>query len=209
MKKRILLADDHAFLLAGMFQVISSHPELEVVAQASDGIQAISLIKQHRPDCAVLDQAMPGATGLEVVFEARRWVPETRFVIVTGTARASLLDEIRRAGVHGVFLKSAPAAEVCAGVHAVAMGGEALSEAAQKLLDQAEQNQALTARELEVLQAIARGLSNTGASQALGVSAKTIDSHRTNLMRKLGVNSTASLLVRAMRDGLIDVTDST
>ena len=107
----------------------------------------------------------------------------------------------------GLFLKSAPLDELCDGIEQVAQGDSVLSPAVQEVLQAADSAQTLTNRELQVLQAIARGQTNQAASEALGISSKTIDTHRTNLMRKLGVHSTASLLVRAMRDGLIDLSD--
>lgn len=206
--KSVLLADDHAFLMAGMKQALDAVPGLEVVANASDGIQAIALIKKERPDCAVLDHTMPGATGLEVLIESRRWSPQTRFVVVTGSGLPSVLREIHDVGVEGLMLKTSSPEEVCRVVRDVAYGGVHIADDVLRLLDEAGQGVTLTDREREVLRAVARGMSNVKASEALGISAKTVDSHRTSLMRKLGVNSTAALLVRAMRDGLIDVTDT-
>lgn len=207
MTTRVFLADDHPLTLAGLTDVLGQIPEVEVVGTANNGIRAIALIKSLKPDCAILDLSMPGATGLEVVLEARRWSVETRFVVVTGTGTPNVLQEIVRADVEGIMLKNAPVEDICEGVLKVAQGQRFISDQAQAILDSAEDTSKLTARELEVLQAIARGQTNQAASEALGISSKTIDTHRTNLMRKLGVRSTASLLVRAMRDGLIDLSD--
>lgn len=204
---RVVLADDHPLSLAGLEDALRARGGIKVVGRAANGISALSLIKKLSPDCAVLDLSMPGATGLEVVLEAQRWSVPTRFVIVTGTGTPQVLAELDRAGVPGIFLKSAPIDEICDGILAVAAGHSAISQAVQKILDVSQQAESLTTRELQVLQAVARGLTNRAASEALGISSKTIDTHRTNLMRKLGVRSTASLLVRAMRDGLIDVSD--
>lgn len=204
---RIVLADDHPLALAGLAEVLAATPEVEIVGRADNGINAIAQIKKLKPDCAVLDLSMPGATGLEVILESRRWSVDTKFVVVTGTTATGLLQEIHRAGVQGLFLKSAPVDEIVAGILTVADGGTGMSQSVRDILDMADDSTALTARELQVLQAIARGQTNQAASEALGISPKTIDTHRTNLMRKLGVRSTASLLVRAMRDGLIDVSD--
>lgn len=204
---RVVLADDHPLSLAGLEQMLSPHEGIEIVGRASDGIHAIALIKRLAPDCAVLDLSMPGATGLEVIIEARRWSADTRFIVITGTATPNVLQEIQRADVQGIFLKNAPLDTICSGIIDVAGGKTVVSAQAQKILDSANQDLNLTSRELQVLQAIARGMTNATASDALGISVKTIDTHRTNLMRKLGVRSTASLLVRAMRDGLIDLSD--
>ena len=204
---RVVIADDHPLSLGGLSDALGARDGIEIVGRAGNGINAIALIRSLKPDCAVLDLTMPGATGLEVVLEVRRWSLDTRFVVVTGTGTPSVLQEIRRAEVPGIFLKNAPVDEICDGILAVAAGQTVISDSAQRILQTAEDANSLTARELQVLQAIARGMTNQSASQALGISSKTIDSHRTNLMRKLGVRSTATLLVRAMRDGLIDVSD--
>ncbi len=207
MTTRVVLADDHPLALAGLADALSRSEGFEIVGRADNGINAIALIKRLNPDCAVLDLTMPGATGLEVVLECRRWSVETRFVVVTGTGSPALLQELQSAGVQGLFLKNAPIDEIIDGIRKVAGGATAMSEQAGRILNAAEDGNSLTARELQVLQAIARGQTNQAASEALGISPKTIDTHRTNLMRKLGVRSTASLLVRAMRDGLIDLSD--
>lgn len=204
---RVVLADDHPLSLAGLEQALVARRGIKVVGRAANGIAALSLIKKLSPDCAVLDLSMPGASGLEVILEARRWSVPSRFVVVTGNSSPRVLHELERAGVHGIFLKSAAVDEICDGILEVAQGGSVMSQPVQKILVATKQASTLTTRELQVLQAIARGMTNQAASEELGISAKTIDTHRTNLMRKLGVHSTATLLVRAVRDGLIDVTD--
>lgn len=204
---RVVLADDHPLALAGLADALARTPDFEVVGRADNGINAIALVKKLAPDCAVLDLTMPGATGLEVVLECRRRAVETRFIVVTGTGSPALLQELQNAGVQGLFLKTAPLDDIIDGIRRVARGDTALSDQARDILESADDGTNLTTREMQVLQAIARGQTNQAASEALGISPKTIDTHRTNLMRKLGVRSTASLLVRAMRDGLIDLSD--
>lgn len=172
---------------------------------ASNGIEAIALVKSVRPDCAVLDLTMPGANGLETFIEARRWSPRTRFVIVTGNHLPGVFRELIEAGIDGLFMKNEAPDAICEGVLAVAAGAKRLSPAVEAAVEAVETREKLTARELEILHAVARGLSNNQMAERFAISAKTIDSHRTSLMRKLGVHSTASLLVRAMRLGLIDV----
>lgn len=203
----LVLADDHPLTLSGLEQALGARGGVEIVGRAENGIRAIALIRKLAPVCAVLDLTMPGATGLEVILECRRWSVPTRFVVVTGTGTPGVLQELCRAGVQGIFLKSTPIEDLCDGILTVVRGGAVISPAATKILEAAEEGSSLTKRELQVLQAIARGQTNQAASEALGISAKTIETHRANLMRKLGVRSTASLLVRAMRDGLIDVSD--
>lgn len=177
----------------------------EIVAVAENGIEAIAAIKKWRPDCAVLDLTMPGASGLEVLIEARRWSPQTRVIILTGNPSPAIFDQLVNAGAEGIFLKNAPIEELCDGLREIAAGRRIIAAQAGAILAEAPASHELSGREIEVLHCIARGLSNTGIAEHLGVSPKTVDSHRTSLMRKLDVHSTATLLVRAMRDGLIDV----
>lgn len=176
-----------------------------VAGTALNGIEAIALINAEQPDCAVIDLTMPGANGLEVFLEAKRWSPNTRFVIVTGNHLPGVFKELADAGVHGIFMKSEAVKPLIEGIIAVANGENRMSTSVQAALDAAVDREKLTSRELEILHSVARGLTNNQMAERFAISAKTIDSHRTNLMRKLGVHSTAALLVRAMRLGLIDV----
>ncbi|MEM9278541.1 MAG: response regulator transcription factor [Pseudomonadota bacterium] len=205
MPKTIFIADDHPLAADGLARAISSHCNLEVVAQAANGIDAIAGIKLHKPDCAVLDLSMPGANGLEVLSEAKRWSPSTRFIIVTGMPSPAIFTQLIAASVDGIFMKNSPPREICEGIEKVLSGRQIISEDVSRLLEFSEKAKELTGREIEVLQSIARGNSNKKIAEQLGVSPKTVDSHRTSLMRKLGVHSTATLLVQAMKEGLIDV----
>lgn len=178
--------------------------EFKVVGTAANGIEAIAQIKRLSPDCAVLDLVMPGASGLEVLLEARRWSPKTKIAVVTGSPSAKTLRRLIEAGASGLFLKSGAVEELCQGLRDIVSGRMVVGAGVAHCIEQDAANESLTRRETEILQCIARGLSNNGIAEHLGISAKTVDNHRTNLMRKLEVHSTATLLVRAMRDGLIE-----
>lgn len=191
--------------MRGTQDAIGAMFDFEIVGTAATGIAAIAAIRRLRPDCAVLDLSMPGASGLEVLIEARRWSPQTRVVIITGNASPTVLAQLVEAEPDGVFLKSGPVDEFCDGLRRIAAGNRVVGDEVARLVGAGRENPGLTGREIEVLSCIARGMSNTQIGSHLGVSAKTVDSHRTSLMRKLGVHSTATLLVRAMRDGLIDI----
>jgi len=201
----IVIADDHALTVDGTRSVIESMHGFEVAAIASNGIEAISLIKRLSPDCALLDLIMPGASGLEVLIEAHRWSPRTKIAIVTGSPSAQALRQLIDAGAAGIFLKTGPVEELAAGLRDIVAGRSIVSPDVSRYIEEHQARDNLSNREIEVLKCIARGLSNNGIAERLGISPKTVDNHRTNLMRKLEVHSTATLLVRAIRDGLIDI----
>lgn len=147
---------------------------------------------------------MPGANGLEVFLEARRWSPRTRFVLFTGSSTPETLGTLVDNGIHGVCLKEAPESEIIGIVRKVLDGETAIGASAARLMAAPSRKVPLTDRELAVLQALARGHTNASAAESLGISPKTVDSHRTSLMRKFSVSSIASLLVAAVRAGLVD-----
>jgi DNA-binding NarL/FixJ family response regulator len=206
LKKRVLIADDHAFVSWGLAKALGARDEVEIVATVANGIDAIVEIRKTKPDCAILDYNMPGANGLEVFLESKRWSPDTRFVLLTGTATPATIRTLAGAGVHGLCLKDDSETEIVEIVRQVCAGRTVIGATAQRLMAASGESVAVTERELAVLQALARGHSNASAADVLGISPKTVDSHRTSLMRKFAVNSTASLLLAAVRAGLLDPT---
>ena len=199
----ILLADDHAFTLEGMRAAVDAHPGLTVAGLAPSGVQAIALARQTQPDLALLDYMMPDANGLEVSYEIRRWSPDTRVAIVTGTEDLAVLARMREGEIAGLFRKADAPSEILDGLMTIGAGGTALSASLEALAAEVEDVAALSAREREVLFAVARGLTNNGIATELKISPKTVESHRASLMRKLGVRSTAQLLIRAAKLGLL------
>ena len=201
----VVIADDHDLTVRGMVEILNAHGGFQIVATANNGMDAIVAAKVNQPDIILLDMSMPDATGLEVYAEVRRWSPATRAVIITGSPTPALFAQLDGAGIEGLFLKNAPAKEICAGIVRIALGERVISDGAQAAIDAAKNNEPLSTRELEVLQSVANGLTNAKIAERLSISPKTVDNHRTNLMRKLGVNSSASLIVEAVKSGLIDV----
>ena len=137
--------------------------------------------------------------------EAKRWSPNTKFVIVTGISAATLFKQLYDAGIDGLFVKNAPPNIITDGLIRICNGERVISKQALKEIKAIEDNKKLSKRELDVLKALAMGKSNKDIAQSLGVSPKTIDSHRTSLLRKMNVNSTASLLVKTMKIGILDI----
>lgn len=188
----------------GLAKALTALEDVDIVGSATNGIEAIVEIRKTNPDGAILDYNMPGANGLEVFLESKRWSPNTRFILLTGSTTPETMDALIRNGVHGLCLKDSSETEVVDIVRRVLDGATVVGASAAKMMASPTRAVPLTDRELAVLQAIARGHTNASAAESLGISPKTIDSHRTSLMRKFSVSSTASLLVAAVRAGLVD-----
>lgn len=199
-----MIADDHAFTLSGMKRAFEAEVSFDVIATASNGLDAIRLAKQSQPDVALLDYVLPDMTGLEVMLELHRWSPETKVVMVTGSTEASIVQRLHTSGAAGIFFKGDTVDNILAGVMRIAAGEAVLGNGVAQKLTLDTSAPVLSPREIEVLTGIAEGLSNAGVADKLGISPKTVDTHRTNLMRKLDANSTARLLMQALRHGLID-----
>ncbi len=201
---RAIIADDHAIVRRSLAEILARIGDIEIVAEAENGIETIALVKQHTPDLLLLDAAMPLARGVQVYGEARRWSPDTRIIVVTGFTSTSMLADWMAAGVDGLFLKSAQPAEMELGFAQVLAGGKFVAqEVAEKLAAQPDREE-LTDREREVLALIAAGHQNAAIGDTLCISPKTVEKHRASLMSKLGVNSVSGLLTYALREGLLD-----
>lgn len=193
-----MIADDNAFSSGGLQRLLEERGH-DVLPPVVNGIAAIALARQKKPTLAVLDYEMPGANGLEVMREIRRWSPETRVAILTGRAAPALLNSLEAAGIDGLFVKATPPEQIYAGLLKVIAGERVIGIA------HSDDIGVVSRRELQILECIAEGLSNPATGERLSISAKTVESHRANLMRKLNVRSTASLIIEAVRVGLISV----
>ncbi len=204
MPQHVVIADDHAIVRQGVKSILANFSDLEVVGEAENGVELVTLVKRHAPALIFADIAMPYAGGLEAVDEIRRWSPKSRLIILTGLTSRGLVAQANAAPVDGIFLKSDPPEELALAIPKILNGERVYSKAIEKVLGETSPSDLLTARELQVLSGIARGETNAKIADRLGVSANTVDKHRTNMMRKLKVHSAAALLALAVRDGLLD-----
>ncbi len=201
---RAVIADDHAIVRRSLADILAGIGNVDIVAEAENGIETIALVKEHAPDLLLLDAAMPLARGIQVYGEVRRWSPDTRIIVVTGFTSTTMLADWMAAGVDGLFLKSAQPDEMEQGFAQVLAGGKFVSqEVADKLAAEPDRIP-LTDREREVLALIAAGHQNAAIGDKLFISPKTVEKHRASLMSKLGVNSVSGLLTYALREGLLD-----
>lgn len=212
MKIRVLLADDHSIVREGLRKLLEMHGRFEVLGECADGVDAIELAERLAPDIVVMDVWMPRLSGIEATRRIVRLPGSTRVMMLTMHKARSHVEEALRAGASGYVLKDAPAVEVIAALEAVQRGECYLSPSiTQQVVDalahpgspESSPLAGLTEREREVLQLIAEGHSSKEIAQLFGVSLKTVESHRANLMDKLNLHK-VSLLVRfAIRAGLV------
>ena len=203
MSQTAVIADDHALIRQGISHILQL-AGLTVVAEAGDGLEAVATVRAHRPTLLTLDIAMPYARGIEVFGEVRRWSPQTKIIVFSGMTSTGLLRELDNAEADGIFLKRGDLDQFARAVPQVLNGERVISQDVIDILDANEEQADLTLRERQILSMVAQGFANKEIGERLGVSVKTVDNHRTNLMRKVGAHSVAELLAYALREGLLD-----
>lgn len=209
---RVLLADDHTLVRKGLVSLLVDSGECEVVAEASDGLEAVEKAQATRPDVAILDLSMPRLPGLEAVRRIREALPQTRVLVLTAHEEEEYVLPIVRAGASGYLIKDSAVTDLLAAVRALHAGqGYFGPQAARVLADQYRHPErvsgdpygGLSPREREVFHLVVEGKTTKEIARALGISVKTADNHRYRLMEKLGVHNAAELVRYAARHGLI------
>ena len=208
---RVLVADDHALVREGIRHVLDAEPGIDVVAEAANGREAVELALVHRPDVVVLDITMPEETGLKAAARLLALLPDTRVLLLSMHDQAEYVREGMRIGTHGYILKDSAGEELRAAIRAVHAGGTFFSPAVVKRLTSALTVEApaatallaaLTPRERDVLDGVARGLTNKAIASDLGISRRTVEAHRESLMRKLEIHNVAGLTRFALEAGI-------
>jgi DNA-binding NarL/FixJ family response regulator len=209
-KIRVLLADDHAMVRAGIRQLLEGAGDLEVVAEAGDGEEAQSLIQQHNPDVAVLDIQMPKASGIDVTRWVRAQLPRVGVLILTAYDDDPYVMAVLQAGANGYVLKTANAVELIRAVRDVNEGRSALDPAITRklmlnLFKKPDKTavEPLTDRELDVLRLAAKGFTNKAIGMQLGISDRTVQGHLAHIFAKLQANSRTEAVMRAVALGWI------
>jgi len=202
-KIRVLIADDHITVLEGLAAIIGRQPDMVVVAEGSNGRQAVELWQTHRPDVALLDLRMPVLDGLSAIEEIRKLDGSARLIVLTTFDTDSDLLSAVKAGVKGYLLKDARRDELLDCIRRVSRGETCLPASLVQKLAASLSREALTSREVEVLEYLACGKSNKEISSLLGISETTVKSHLRSIFRKLDVLSRTEAIGTASRLGLI------
>ena len=209
---RVLLADDHTLVRAGLRKLLESLPDVEVVGEADDGLALITLAEQLQPNLVLTDIAMPGLNGLEATARLVKARPETRVLILSMHQNEEYVRQALRHGAAGYLLKDAAPVELELALKAVLRGETYLSPAVskgvvsdyvQRLRGDEQPGALLTPRQREVLQLVAEGHSTKEIARRLDISVKTVDTHRSGLMKQLDIHEVAGLVRYAVRIGLI------
>jgi DNA-binding NarL/FixJ family response regulator len=207
---RILIADDHAVVRSGLRTILEAHPNWEVVAEASNGKEAISKAIESEPDVAVIDYSLPIVNGIEVTRQIRARLPKTEVLIFTLHDNQTLIEDLLKAGARGYLLKSEAKANLIGAIEALAAHkpfftanvSEALLRSYVKGSKRAVL--ALTDRERTIVQLVAEGHSSKEIAQLLGITRKTVETHRAAVMRKLSLSSLAALVRYAIRNKIAE-----
>jgi DNA-binding NarL/FixJ family response regulator len=215
---RVLVVDDHEVVRQGIRMVLETDPDLEVVGEACSGEEAIERVRELSPSVVVMDIGMPGLSGFEATRRIRQSNPEVQVLALTVHDSEAYVFQMLQAGATGYVVKRAPASEVIQAVKRAHRGESVLHPSVAKLLirdylSRAERGEeasydSLSQREREILKLVAEGKTNRDIAELLAVSVKTVQAHRANLMRKLGMHDRTELVKYAIRKGIIGLDET-
>lgn len=215
----LFLADDHTILREGLKLIIEDVPFYTVIGEAGDGKEALELIEKLKPDIAILDISMPTMSGIDVVRYMKKYVPESKIIILSRHDNEEYVKELLRKGVNGYVLKDDAGNDLLRAIEAVLIGNVYLSpgvatqivsdyismEKSAPVKEGESQFELLTGREREVLKLIAEGKSGLEIAECLRISPRTVKVHRANLMKKLGVHKSSELVIYAVKNNMIEI----
>lgn len=218
MKKiNVLLADDHTVVRQGLRMLLDGEPDMTVVGEADNGLQTVQMARKLRPDVVVLDVAMPHLNGLEVTRRITRDLPDTRVLVLSSYSDEEYVQQLTEQGASGYLVKQTAANDLIKAIREAHKGNAFFSPSISKrFLDQcrdaftrgtraSKKTGRLTSREAEVLQLIAEGMANKQIAALLGISIKTVEKHRQQVMNKLGIHEVAGLTRHAISKGIVEV----
>ena len=200
---RVLTVDDHELVRKGLFAILAAEPGFTVIAEASNGSQAVALFREHRPDVTLMDLRLPDVTGIEATRRIRSEFPDARIIVLTSYDGDQDIYRALEAGVRGYLLKEMVHSEVLRAIRVVHSGKRFIPTEVTQHLNGFFPEVALTAREVEVLSLVARGFGNKEAADQLGTAAGTVKAHVQSILSKLGANDRTHAVTIALRRGII------
>ena len=202
----VLLVDDHSLVRRGFRRMLEDEPDIHVIGEASDGLEAVNLARSLKPQVIVMDCALPEINGLQATRKILEFAPHTLILMLSMHTEETWVRQAMEAGARGYVLKNALDLELGSAIRRI-VSGEIVLDEQLSLEDnlKGERNSGLTAREVEILQLICDGKSNKEIAAQLNLSANTVAVHRANIMDALGIHKTAELVVYAIRNGLVNV----
>lgn len=201
---KIVVVDDHEIFRLGLRTLLEAEPGFKVIGEAENGKAAIKVITDTLPDVVILDYSMPGLSGLEIMQILRQKSSSVKVILLTASKSESVLSEALNTGANGLILKQDASSQLVQAIESVIHGEQIISSSIIPLVKRFDMLSKLTNRERQVLRLIANGYRNREISEDLDIALKTVDSHRTNLMRKLNLHSLADLIELANKAGLND-----
>lgn len=215
-KIKVLIADDHALVREGIAAFLKLSDEFEVVAEASDGLEAIEKTNKHRPDIVIMDINMPKLGGLEATIEIKKMLPETKVLVLTQYEDKEYITRFLKAGVSGYLLKKAVGSDLITGLRTISRGDSYLYSSiatevvsrylsGDKATDVEDPYERLSDREKQVFKLVAEGFTHKEVADMLCISVKTVIAHQTHLGEKLGIHSRAGFMKFAIQKGIIKI----
>lgn len=201
---KVVLIDDHQIFRLGLRSLLEAEADIEIIGEAENGDQGLDVVNETNPDVVVLDYSMPGISGLELLTTIKRAHPDIRVILLTASKSESVLSEALKSGADGVILKQDTSNQLVQAVETVFRGEQIISSSIVPLVKRHDALADLTKRERQVLRLIALGFRNREISEELDISMKTVDTHRTNLMRKLNLHNLVDVVDFANKIGIID-----
>jgi DNA-binding NarL/FixJ family response regulator len=202
---RVLIADDHAIVRYGLSALLGTERGIEVVGEAKNGIEAVARTKQLVPDVVIMDIVMPRKDGVEATVEIRAAVPSAKIVVLTSFGTSDKISRAIEAGATGALMKTAEDRELLSAIRTVANGGRVISPAVRKLISTDPPAPELTPRQLEILQAMARGLTNKDIAKMFGIRTDGVNEHVLAILAKLGAANRTEAVATAIRKQLIKI----
>ena len=204
-KTKILVADDHAVVRMGLVTLLESESDFEVVGEAGDGAEALTLARKVHPDVILLDMKMPKKDGVAVTVAVKAEQPQTKILILTSFSDTEDISKALDAGAEGILLKNSDYADVAAAIRTVARGEKAVAAEVLKMIAEGTPERTLTERQTEVIDLLARGFTNSEIAKFLGISPDGVNDHIRGILRKLGAANRTEAVAIALRKHLLKI----